>query len=78
MQMMEQNGGKFRRLEIKQTPPWSESKSFWSEWKNFFPGNVIALCVDSDEKIKNSLRKKIVKKNNFAGGLGCEIWFAAN
>ena len=43
--MLEQNGGKFRRLEkiIK--------KSLLVGIKNF-SGNVIALCVDSDEKIK--------------------------
>ena len=43
--MLEQNGGKFRRLEkiIK--------KSLLVGIKNFSE-NVIALCVDSDEKIK--------------------------
>ena len=47
--------------------------------QNFFSGNVIALCVDSDEKIKkkfvkvNLNLKKKSKKNNFAGGLGCKI-----
>ena len=65
--MVQQNGGRFRRLVKNHL-----KNRFWSESK-FFSGNVIALCVDSDEKIKNSLRKKFVKKNNFAGGLGCEI-----
>ena len=47
--------------------------------QKFFSGNVIALCVDSDEKIKkkfvkvNLNLKKKSKKNNFAGGLGCKI-----
>ena len=62
--MVEQNGGKFRRLEII-----IKNTAFGGN-QNFFPGNVIALCVDSDEKIKHSLRKKFVKKNNFAGILG--------
>ena len=48
---------------------------FWSESK-FFSGNVIALCVDSDERINKivmaTLNLKKSKKNNFAGGLGCE------
>ena len=41
-----------------------------------FSANVIALCVDSDEKISKivmaTLNLKKSKKNNFAGGLGCE------
>ena len=37
--MVEQNGGKFRRLEI-------------------IKKNVIALCVDSDEKIKKKIRQE--------------------
>ena len=51
MRMVEQNGGKLRRLEkiIKKIASGRN--------QNFFSGNVIALCVDSDEKIKkNSLR----------------------
>ena len=60
MRMVEQNGGKFR-------------KSLLVGIKNFFSGNVIALCVDSDEKIKkirygHFRSKKMSKK----GGLGCE------
>ena len=49
--MVEQNGGKLQRLEkiIKKIASGRN--------QNFFSGNVIALCVDSDEKIKkNSLR----------------------
>ena len=44
--MVKQNGGKFRRLEkiIK--------KIAFDRNQNFFSGNVIALCVDLDEKIK--------------------------
>ena len=51
--MVEQNGGKLRRLEkiIKKIASGRN--------QNFFSGNIIALCVDSDEKIK----KKIVKAN---------------
>ena len=51
--MVEQNGGKLRRPEkiIK--------KIAFGRNQNFFSGNVIALCVDSDEKIK----KKFVKVN---------------
>ena len=70
--MVEQNGGKLRRLEkiIK--------KIAFGRNQNFFSGNVIALCVDSDEKIK----KKFVKANlnlkkeqekQLRGGLGCKI-----
>ena len=44
---------------------------FWSESK-FFSGNVIALCLDSDERISKivmtTLNLKKSKKNNFAGG----------
>ena len=49
--MVEQNDSKFRRLEII-----IKNTAFGRNQK-FFPGNVIALCVDSDEKIKNSSRK---------------------
>ena len=44
--MVEQNGSKFRRLEkiIK--------KIAFGRNQKFFSGNVIALSVDSDEKIK--------------------------
>ena len=47
--MVEQNGGKLRRLEkiIK--------KIAFDRNQNFFSGNVIALCVDSDEKIKKKI-----------------------
>ena len=49
------------------------SKIAFGRIKNFFSGNVIALCVDSDEKIKkirygHFRSKKMSKK----GGLGCE------
>ena len=48
--MVEQNGGKLRRPEkiIK--------KIAFGRNQNFFSGNVIALCVDSDEKIKKNIR----------------------
>ena len=44
--MVEQNGGKFRRLEkiIRKIAFGGNQKKF--------SGNVIALCVDSDEKVK--------------------------
>ena len=42
----------------------------------FFSGNVIALCVGSDERINKfvmaTLNLKKSKRNNFAGGIGCE------
>ena len=68
--MVQQNGGRFRRLVKNHL-----KNRFWSE-SNFFSGNVIALCVDSDEKISKivmaTLNLKKSKKNNFAGGVGCE------
>ena len=52
------------------------SKIAFGRNKKFFSGNVIALCVDSDEKIKKivmaTLNLKKSKKNNFPGDLGCE------
>ena len=74
--MVQQNGGRFRRLVKNHL-----KNRFWSESK-FFSGNVIALCVDSDEKISKivmaTLNLKKSKKNNFAGVSGVKISFAAN
>ena len=52
------------------------SKIAFGRNQKFGGGNVIASCVDSDEKMKKfvmaTLNLKKSKKNNFAGGLGCE------
>ena len=74
--MVQQNGGRFRRLVKNHL-----KNRFWSESK-FFSRNVIALCVDSDEKISKivmaTLNLKKSKKNNFAAVSGVKISFAAN
>ena len=69
MRMVEQNVDKFQRVEkiIKK-------KSLLVGI--CFSGNVIALCVGSDERINKfvmaTLNLKKSKRNNFAGGIGCE------
>ena len=41
--------------------------------QKIFSGNVIAWCVDLDEKIRyGHFKSKKNKNNNFAGGLGSE------
>ena len=74
--MVEQNGGKFRKLEK------SSKNRFLSE-SNVFSRNVIALCADSDEKIKKIRygllkSKKRERKITPRGVSGVKISFAAN
>ena len=75
--MVEQNGSKFRRPEkiIKKIAFGGNQKKF--------PGNVIALCVDSDEKIKKIVMatlnlKKRVRKITSRWVSGVKISFSAN
>ena len=76
MRMVEQNDATFRRLK-KIT--WKNR--FWSEL-NIFSGNVIAWCVDSDEKTKKTryehFKSKKARKITSRGVSGLKISFPAN